>query len=566
MLSTAGVTRLASAAAALAAATTLALCLPEPAAGVAAQEGPTPHPGWPLSAFTTADFSGSGVCATCHGSLRDATGQDVSFDAHWRSTMMAQSARDPLWQAKVSAEVARAPALREIIEQKCATCHAPMARTEALQAGMPVALLGEGFLNPNHPLHEAALDGVSCTLCHQVQPEGFGTKPSFTGGYQIDLTTSPPNRVAFGPFAAPFVNPMRNASGFTPTHAAHVLDSGLCGTCHTLYTPVVNALGEVVGEFPEQTPYLEWRHSAYGDGFDEDRSCQQCHMPAAAGGVILSNRPGGRQLSPRQPMGQHHFVGGNTLVLGMLGARVGELQLTASTAAFASTARRTLAQLESRTAQVSVTDVDRSSDTLTLVVDVVNLTGHKFPTGFPSRRAWVHVAVTDNEGRIVFESGRPEAEGRIAGCDGETEPGAYEAHYDMITSAEQVQIYEAVMRDTDGAVTHTLLRAHEYAKDNRLLPLGFLAATAPADIAVRGHAAADPTFEGGGDRVTYRVATGVGSGPLTVDVALRYQTVSHAFVRDLRSTDTRETVRFGAMWDASEQGPALVSAVRLVVP
>jgi hypothetical protein len=149
-----------------------------------------------------------------------------------------------------------------------------------------------------------------------VRPEGFGAKPSFTGGYQIDLTTSPPNRVAFGPFGAPLVNPMRNLSGFTPTHAPHALDSGLCGACHTLYTPVVNALGEVVGEFPEQTPYLEWRHSTYGDGLDDDRSCQQCHMPAAAGGVILSNRPGGRQLSPRQPVGQHHFVGGNALHTG----------------------------------------------------------------------------------------------------------------------------------------------------------------------------------------------------------------------------------------------------------
>ena len=59
-----------------------------------------------LTTFETADFSGSGVCAFCHSRLSDEAGNDVSNDAHWRSTMMANAAKDPLWQAKISAEVA----------------------------------------------------------------------------------------------------------------------------------------------------------------------------------------------------------------------------------------------------------------------------------------------------------------------------------------------------------------------------------------------------------------------------------------------------------------------------
>ena len=51
-----------------------------------------------LTLFETEDFSGSGICALCHSGLRDAAGNDVSNDAHRRSTMMANSSKDPFWQ------------------------------------------------------------------------------------------------------------------------------------------------------------------------------------------------------------------------------------------------------------------------------------------------------------------------------------------------------------------------------------------------------------------------------------------------------------------------------------
>ena len=44
-----------------------------------------------------------------------------------------------------------------------------------------------------------------------------------------------------------------------------------------------------------------------------------------------------------------------------------------------------------------------------------NLTGHKFPTGHPYRRAWLHVRVIDREGTTLFESGAVDDEGRIVG-------------------------------------------------------------------------------------------------------------------------------------------------------
>jgi hypothetical protein len=39
---------------------------------------------------------------------------------------------------------------------------------------VPVEVFGSGFLDPAHYLHEAAMVGFSCTLCHQIQLNKLG--------------------------------------------------------------------------------------------------------------------------------------------------------------------------------------------------------------------------------------------------------------------------------------------------------------------------------------------------------------------------------------------------------
>ena len=101
----------------------------------AQQAGPGPGGGGAqttLTTFETDDFSGSGICAMCHSSLTDEVGNDVSNDAHWRSTMMANAAKDPLWQAKISSGIDRNPQVQAVIEEKCSRCHMGMARYQAI--------------------------------------------------------------------------------------------------------------------------------------------------------------------------------------------------------------------------------------------------------------------------------------------------------------------------------------------------------------------------------------------------------------------------------------------------
>jgi hypothetical protein len=502
----------------------------------------------------------------CHSGLTDEDNppNDVSNDAHWRSTMMANAAKDPLWQAKISSEVDRASHLKQAIEEKCSRCHMGMARYQQLADGDTkddIYVLDTGFLDPAHSLHEAAMDGVSCTLCHQVRPEGLGTEDTYTGQYVIDTLTSPPDRMIFGPYRNPFGNSMQQASGFNPSFGAQIEDPAHCGSCHTLYTPTLDAMGNPVGEFPEQTTYLEWEHSSVTE------TCQGCHLPEAVGSVVISNRP--RRLAPRYPFWQHHFVGGNTFMVDLLRNNAGDLGVTADAAHLDDTFIRTRTLLENQTADLTI-DTVRTGNLLTLTVNVVNRAGHKLPSGLPSRRAWLHLLVTGSGGAVVFESGKPMGDGTIEGNDADQDLATWEEHYEIIDSPGQVQIYEPIMLNTDGEVTYTLLRADSYAKDNRLLPAGFNKATAGPDIAVHGVPSSDDNFQGGSDQIVYEIGIAGLTGNLHVTAELLYQTLSHPFVADLAKADPDPppalVERFLGMYDPAANKEEVLAVATKTVP
>jgi hypothetical protein len=199
-----------------------------------------------------------------------------------------------------------------------------------------------------------------------------------------------------------------------------------------------------------------------------------------------------------------------------------------------------------------------------VAVTVHNLTGHKLPTAYPSRRAWLHFVVRDSNGQIVFESGRLRADGSIVGNDNDDDPLKYEPHYSRITRWDQVQIYEDIMKDEAGRVTTGLLHAVGYLKDNRLLPLGFDKKTAPADIAVTGDAADDPNFTAGEDRVQYSVWVGNAAGPLKIDAELWYQPIGFRWAHNLLPYNAAEPQRFVRYYDslASEGAVELAKAER----
>ena len=522
-----------------------------------------PFPGDPLAADRGDYFSASGACTSCHQQMVDESGADVSIDAAWRSTMMANAARDPYWQASVRLETLAHPALAEVIEDKCATCHMPMATGTVHAGGEKAPILDDGFNNANHDYHGLAMDGVSCTLCHQIEDSNLGEADSFSGSYVIDYTLPQGERMVYSQFQSPqgLANQMQAASGFTPELGIHIKQAELCATCHTLYTPYVNDEGEVAGVFPEQMPYLEWQHG----NFSVDTPCQSCHMPHATGRVVTSITGG----PPRSPFSMHNFVGGNAYMQAIFLNFGDDMGLTAGSDQFSATKDRLLNQLANWTANVSIQDVALENGRMRADVQIEPLTGHKFPAGFPSRRAFVHFVVTDAADNVIFESGEFDANGRILDDDHDTSYASgdvvFEPHYAVITADDQVQIYETVMADVNGDVTTVLLRGAGYAKNNRLLPIGFDKITASLDIAVKGTAYYDTNFTGGSDCIMYTFEVGDTEGPFTVTAELYYLSISYNWAEKIRGYDSTEGDTFLKYYDATPNTPVLVGSASTTV-
>ena len=501
-------------------------------------------------------FRSASTCMACHDGITTPAGEDVSFGWLWQASMMAHAARDPYWQAAVRREIVDHPgASASIIENECTRCHMPMAHEQARSAGRSLALFENLAGAPKaDPL---AAEGVSCSLCHQITDAKLGDKASFTGGFVIDARAQP---TMFGPYEVPpgNVQVMRSAIGAVPTKSVHVQRSELCATCHTLYTHARGENDEIVGEFPEQVPYLEWLHSDYR----ETRSCQACHMPEVAeptriASVVATERTG---------LSRHDFRGANFFVLGMLNRYRDELGVVAPPAAMDAAAERTRDFLQQDTARVAIASVAREGNRVVADVEVENLAGHKFPTAYPSRRAWLHVVVRDAAGAIRFESGRLLATGEIVGNDNDRDGARFEPHYTEIDSADQVQIYEPILGDHAGKVTTGLLAAVSYLKDNRLLPRGFAKQTAPRDVAVHGAAARDEDFTAGQDRIRYAIDVGDAQGPLAIEVTLWFQPIGFRWAHNLRPYDAHETQRFLGYYEAMASGSAIrIASTREVV-
>ncbi len=441
-------------------------------------------------------FTTSATCALCHdGIVKD--GKDVSMYSNWRKSMMSSAAIDPYFLAKMSSEIADFPELKNAIEEKCLTCHMPMAATQLRAEDKAVSLENVKRYS------DLALDGVSCTLCHQIRSDNFGEDSSFSGGYSIDAMTKKPDRLAYGPFIPLWANVMRGNSGYVPTKGEHVESAELCAVCHTLYTPTVKD-GRIVGSFPEQTPFLEWRNSIYAGNI----TCQDCHMPHAK--AKASTRPA--KLEERD-IAVHEFVGGNVQMLSLLGGA----------------AEKAKEQLK-RAAGVKIVSITTADNVVRVVVRVENHAGHKFPTGFPSRRAFLHLVAYSGD-RMVFESGKYDENGRIEGED-----APYELHHDVIDDPNEVQIYEAVMVDVGRSVTHKLLAAASYVKDNRILPRGFDPDKAHPDTIAIG-TDSDVNFVAGSDTVTYVLP----GNATKVRVELLYQPISYGALKSLTATTETES-------------------------
>ncbi|HNR56388.1 MAG TPA: multiheme c-type cytochrome [Flavobacteriales bacterium] len=500
-------------------------------------------------------FWTSGRCAGCHGrdllglaSIDPTTGNDVNVVDDWRSSLMANSARDPFFRAKLDHEVLVNPGHSDALSNKCLSCHAPLAMHEERISGRPpftLAMLDTSVL---------ASDGVSCLACHMQRPGPTGH--FYSGDLHFDSAR------VYGPYFDDQINPaiMQFFVGLTPGFGEHIVNSKVCAGCHTLITETVDLDGNLTGdEFVEQATYHEWQNSVYSAN---GTHCNTCHMPRIDGPVILAAEYA--FLNGQTPFGMHHLAGGNVHMLEILKANSEELAIPATEEQFDSTIARSRRLLTHRTLNVLVQAEDRTTDTAFYTVHLENRAGHRFPSGYPSRRAFVRFVVRDVNGDTLFSSGMTDAIHEVIGHD-----AGYEPHHDVIRDGNEVQIYELVMGDVNGDVTTVLERAKDPLKDNRLVPLGFVTSHPAYDTTrLAGVVIMDPDFnrdasntEGSGtDVIHYHVPLNGVVGGLHATAEVYYQSMPPGWNAEMLSFHSARIDSFRTMLSESDASPILIAA------
>lgn len=501
-------------------------------------------------------FLPSSRCGGCHG--KDSLGWanvnedlvDVNLYDRWSASMMGMSARDPFWRAKVSQEKLVNPAHGLDLEDKCTSCHAPMGHYNAHFNGASHYTIAD-FDNDS-----LGIDGVSCAGCHTIGEAGLGT--TFSGEILFDTT-----RKIYGPFVGPMVGPMQLYTGYTPVYSPHISDSKLCASCHTLITSTADLNGNLTGgKYVEQATYHEYKNSIYSQN---NTSCQNCHMARISDPIMIAN--GYLSLTPRTPFNQHSFAGANSFMLKLMKANKNALGLDLPDYKFDTTLIATDRMIKEKSVDLTLHFDSVANDSAYFRVKLVNKAGHKFPSGYPSRRAVLQFVIKDSNNDTIFKSGIFHSDFSVAG-----EQPAFEPHHNIINQSGVSQIYEIVMGDVNGNYTSVLERGAFSLKDNRLTPTGFSTQHPSYDtVQISADALTDPDFnkisgiEGSGtDEVHFHVSVAGINGSINATAKIIYQTLPPKFVQEMFSLSSAPIDDFKNMFNAADKTPVVANADSLM--
>jgi hypothetical protein len=118
-------------------------------------------------------FRTSDRCMACHNGLMTSSGENVSIGFEWRASIMANSSRDPYWQGSVRRESMDHPESKQAIEDECSICHMPAVRLADRDAGKHTQVFSRLPLQKFPKGDRAAADGVTCSVCHQIEKTGL---------------------------------------------------------------------------------------------------------------------------------------------------------------------------------------------------------------------------------------------------------------------------------------------------------------------------------------------------------------------------------------------------------
>lgn len=529
------------------------------------------QPGTQPNTLTQALVS-SDNCLACHGQYGDPAAPHDT----WRLSMMAQSARDPVFYAALT--IANQDA--DFAGELCIRCHTP----NGWLSGRSVPTDGSALAGMD-------FEGITCNFCHRmVDPiytnDGPGGEPDnptadtailnpvllggmiptqpHSGTYIVD----PVDRRR-GPFDLEdfFLHPWYES----PFHQ----ESLLCSTCHDVSNPTLDRVGGVTPAptdtyalnaldtanatqnkyemFPVERTWSEWSQSAFAAGpiemggrFGGNKTavstCQDCHMPDATGEGCAIRPP------LRTDLPTHTFLGANSWVLEAI------LDLDVSHELYDIGEESGLTEMEvqahlaaTRAFVAKAADLRLLLDGDMLTTRVVNQTGHKLPTGYPEgRRMWVNVRFFNAANQLIEEHG----------------------HYDFVNAdltTVDTKVYEAQLGLDSSQAAATGLPEGEsfhfvlnnmWIKDNRIPPRGFTnAGFASVQAAPIGYSYADGQYW---DDTEFMIPCDA----VKVTVNLWNQTTSKEyieFLRDENITDDRGDIAYARWLANGKSRPVLVA-------
>ncbi len=523
-------------------------------------------------------FTESWNCLSCHNFEDDDNPDEItSPHINWAGSMMAQSARDPVWQAAVVIANQDAAGAGEY----CIRCHAPKGWVEGRSAGGSL----DALWDPDD------FDGITCSFCHRmVDPiasienpaqdadilqslidAGTYPDPAFPGNGRFILDPIDDRR---GPLDDVGIN-MHGASQIW--YSPHHMEASTCAPCHDLGNPVFswNASTEkfelnsidaahptqnTYHMFPEQRTYSEWLNSEFaadgvafpdgrfgGDGHPDGvmKSCQDCHMPKTHGGnCMFWYLP---DIGARDDLDVHSFSGGNTWVIGAV-HDLYDPQYTALTDEIVDRSMQRTADL-----LAAASDMDVVQNGGQLEIRVTNWSGHKLPTGMPEgRRMWLNVQYLDVEGGVVEELG---AYNWMTATLDEASTQVWEARLGV---SETI----AGMTGVDAGESYHLVLCDEYVIDNRIPPVGFTNAGFEAI-----HAAPVGAYYADGQHWS-DTAWEIPETAVTAVTTLYFQTTTRdlmEFLRDANVTDNRGQIAWDAYVARGMSPPVVMDAVSIAL-
>lgn len=306
--------------------------------------------------------------------------------------------------------------------------------------------------------------------------------------------------------------------------------------CQGIFAPATRGmygnpvLDDCVALGYEQATYLEWINSDFASEEDNDNTCQGCHMPVVTNpdnpddhtAIMAQSTKGLTAKFYRR----HRLMGINLPVFEMfmqfpdvlgvsmyddlvppagvsvnddfakyiqnnlLNGQMAIVEQATSQANGNGLKPNSVEKNNIAATQITIDDASLNNGILQANLTIVNNTGHKFPSGAGFRRAFLRFEVLDAQQNVLWVSGQTNPYGAI--CDGKCvandngtynllnsemgskDPENLQPHYATISKQNQVQIYEVQSVDDTGSLTSLTLSLFHDAKDNRLLPNGFV--------------------------------------------------------------------------------------------